>query len=100
MKFRLLISVSFWVVISPLSYSQNTLLFKISGKDLKQPSYAFGTMHVNDEKAFNFGDAVFDAIEACEVAAFEIDMSKSNSNELKAQIEKDTMFTNLMDHIK
>jgi uncharacterized protein len=100
MKFSPLILSILLIFITQFSFSQNTLLFKISGKDLKQPSYVFGTMHVNDEKAFNFGDAVFDAIEACEVAAFEIDMSKTNSNELKEQIQEDTMFTNLLDYIK
>jgi uncharacterized protein YbaP (TraB family) len=100
MKFSPLILSILFVFITQFSFSQNTLLFKISGKDLKQPSYAFGTMHVNDEKAFNFGDAVFDAIEACDVAAFEIDMSKTNSNELREQIQEDTVFTNLLDYIK
>lgn len=100
MKFSPLIYTFIFVITSTFSYSQNTLLFKITGKDLKQPSYAFGTMHVNDEKAFNFGDAVFDAIEACDVAAFEIDMSNANSSELKEQIQGDSEFVNLFEYIK
>lgn len=100
MNLKSIIVLLNFLLINTFLFAQNTLLFKITGKDLKQPSYVFGTMHVNDEKAFNFGDAVFDAIDACEIAAFEIDMSSTNAEEMKRQLQKDTIFTNLIDYIK
>lgn len=51
------------------SYS---LLWKIEGKGLKKPSYIFGTMHVDDVRAFNFSDAVLPAIESSEKFALEV----------------------------
>ena len=51
----------------------STLLWKISGKDLKQPSYLYGTMHLTDERIFNLGDSLYKAIEHSEGFAIEID---------------------------
>jgi uncharacterized protein YbaP (TraB family) len=48
------------------------LLWKISGNGLKKPSYLFGTMHVQDNKAFDFSDSVLLKIDACEAFALEI----------------------------
>jgi len=49
-----------------------TLLWRISGKDLKQPSYLFGTMHVKDQRVFNFSDSVMLAIQKCNGFALEV----------------------------
>lgn len=49
-----------------------TLLWRISGKDLKQPSYLFGTMHVKDKRVFNFSDSVMLAIQKCNSFALEV----------------------------
>lgn len=51
----------------------STLLWKISGKDLKKPSYLYGTMHLTDERIFNLGDSLYKAIEHSEGFALEID---------------------------
>jgi uncharacterized protein YbaP (TraB family) len=63
----------------------STLLWRISGKGLKQPSYLFGTMHLQDRRIFHFGDSVYHAIEKTEGFAMEI-----NPNEAL-----DSMFTEL-----
>jgi uncharacterized protein YbaP (TraB family) len=51
---------------------QYNLLWRIEGNNLKQPSYLFGTMHVNDARAFNFSDSVMLALESCETFALEV----------------------------
>lgn len=48
------------------------LLWKISGNGLKKPSYLFGTMHVQDKKAFDFSDSVLLKLEECEAFALEV----------------------------
>lgn len=48
------------------------LLWKIEGKGIKKASYLFGTMHVNDERAFDFSDSVLVAFQASEVLALEV----------------------------
>ena len=66
----------FILFFAQLIYSQNTndysLLWKIEGNGLTEPSYLFGTMHVEDKRAFNFSDQVLPAIEHSEKFALEI----------------------------
>lgn len=52
--------------------SDYTLLWKIESQDHKENSYLFGTMHVQDQRAFNFSDSVMLAIEECHQFALEI----------------------------
>ncbi len=47
------------------------LLWEISGKNLKKPSYLFGTMHVSSKVAFHLGDAFYSSIKNSEVVALE-----------------------------
>lgn len=42
-----------------------SLLWQISGKGLKKPSYLYGTMHVSNKIAFNLGDSFFSCAEKC-----------------------------------
>ncbi|HVM88140.1 MAG TPA: TraB/GumN family protein [Puia sp.] len=53
----------------------NTLLWKITGKDLKQPTYVFGTMHIlcADDATLSIG--LNNAIKNCDEIYFEIDMT-------------------------
>ncbi len=68
-------------------YSQcNSVLWEISGKDCKQPSYLFGTFHLRDSRIFNFPDSVNILRNKCSVLAFEIVIDKSDAKELLAQI--------------
>lgn len=53
-----------FIFISHLTYSQNgkanekTLLWRISGNGLSQPSYLYGTIHVSNSKFMNFSDSM------------------------------------------
>jgi uncharacterized protein YbaP (TraB family) len=49
-----------------------SLLWRISGKGLPQPSYLYGTMHLTDNRLFNFGDSVYQAIEKTAGLAIEV----------------------------
>lgn len=74
--YRTLLS-AFFVLFSVVSFSQqklpNTFLWRISGKGLKQPSYVYGTMHLQDKRLFQFGDSVYTALEKTEGLATELD---------------------------
>jgi uncharacterized protein YbaP (TraB family) len=76
MKYRIaviliLLSVSF---CSPAQENKGaySLLWQISGKGLKKPSYLFGTMHLRDSRVFEFSDSVLAKLDACEGFAIEI----------------------------
>lgn len=53
--------------------SNYNLLWRIEHDDLKHSSYLFGTMHVKDERVFDFSDSVLFALDKCNVLALEID---------------------------
>ena len=46
--------------------SNNTLLWRISGKGLNAPSYLYGTIHLTDKKIFHLGDSLYAALERTE----------------------------------
>ncbi|MES2732807.1 MAG: TraB/GumN family protein [Bacteroidota bacterium] len=48
------------------------LLWKISGKGLKKPSYLFGTMHLKDKRVYEFSDSVLAKLDECEAFAMEL----------------------------
>lgn len=52
-----------------------SLLWQISGKGLRKPSYLYGTMHVSDKIAFNLGDSFFTGIKSVDHVALEFNPS-------------------------
>ena len=63
-------------IVATCTYGQQnypkSLLWRISGKGLKHPSYLFGTIHLTDKRLFKLGDSVFNAIEKTEGFAMEV----------------------------
>jgi len=53
---------------------KNTLLWEIKGDAIKSPSYIFGTMHVQDEKAFRNIEFIEQCIANCDAFAAEYDL--------------------------
>jgi uncharacterized protein YbaP (TraB family) len=53
--------------------TQSSLLWEISGKGIKEPGYLFGTIHLKDNRVFNFYDSLLPKISACRQFAIEID---------------------------
>lgn len=58
--------------------AQNSLLWKIEGKGLKNPSYLFGTVHIYDTADFKIPQIVFQSLEQCQVYAMEINPDEMN----------------------
>ena len=50
-----------------------TLLWEISGRGLKKPSYLFGTMHVSSKLVFHLSDSFYLDIKSADVVALELD---------------------------
>jgi len=59
------------------------LLYRISGKDLKQDSYLFGTIHIMPKDNFQVSPQVMDAIKTSTTIAMEIDMNISLSDQME-----------------
>jgi uncharacterized protein YbaP (TraB family) len=75
---------------------QYNLLWRIEGNNLEKPSYLFGTMHVNDARAFNFSDSVMLALERCETFALEVHPD-TMMNSMFQKLFNNSTENNLMD---
>lgn len=56
------------------SSNTNQLLWKISGRKLKKPSYIYGTYHSNDPRVFKFSDSTYSVLLRSEAIVIEADM--------------------------
>jgi uncharacterized protein YbaP (TraB family) len=56
----------------------DALLWKITGKDIKQPSYLYGTIHLINKDDFFYPEGTMAALDATEDIVFEIDMDDMN----------------------
>jgi uncharacterized protein YbaP (TraB family) len=65
---------------------QSSLLWKISGKNLRQPSYLFGTMHVQDERVFMAEDLAKEYISKCDAFAPEILLDEVNPADIQQHL--------------
>lgn len=72
MQKAILFSVLLFLSYLTSAQYANTRLWRISGNGLEKSSYLFGSMHVNDERAFNFSDSLFYKMAECEVFANEV----------------------------
>lgn len=73
---KLLLSIGFALLCISSSLAQeNSLLWKISGKDLKTESYILGTIHIMCEENFNIPEKVKKATAEVDQIIFEVDLS-------------------------
>lgn len=84
-KFKLLVFTLFAVVLNSY-YAQkyntedNTMLWKISGRDLEKPSYIFGTFHMMCKDNFEIKEKVSTAL--TETDAYVMEINYNDPNEL------------------
>ncbi|WP_304233485.1 TraB/GumN family protein [Jiulongibacter sediminis] len=67
--------IIFLLLFSSSLFAQQSTLFELSKPGLSHKSYLFGTIHMTNDKVFNFNDSVYVAINGSEKAFFEIDMN-------------------------
>jgi uncharacterized protein YbaP (TraB family) len=56
--------------------SNYQLLWEISGNELEQPSYLFGTFHSNDNEIFDFPDSLYIVLNQSEAIVLETDITE------------------------
>lgn len=64
----------------------NSLLWRISGKNLEHPSYLYGTMHSSDPRVFHFADSVLPAFEKCEAFAMEVVVDENTQSTMMQNV--------------
>jgi len=71
----------------------NSLFWEISGNGLKDHSYLYGTMHTQDERAFQFKEGVMDAFNKAEIYAMELNMDSVNQGALLSKLIMDSTYS-------
>lgn len=71
----------------PRDPKKHQLLWRLTKEGVPHVSYLFGTIHVDREAAFRFGDSVLPAISACQAIALEVDVeSPEMENYIQASL--------------
>jgi len=72
--------LAFWLsffLLTTMSLSvkaqYQSLMWKVSGKNSREPSYLYGTMHISSKLAFQLGDPFYNAIQSSDVVALELE---------------------------
>ena len=65
-----------------LSAFPQSLLWKVTGKDLKEPSYLYGSIHIQDQRVFAFDTTVLTSLYSCDAFAMEILMDEIDPKEM------------------
>lgn len=69
--------------------SGNSLLWEISGNGLKEPSYLYGTIHLQEKKVFQYDDKVKEIFMSTEAYAMELNMDEMNLMEVANMMKMD-----------
>ncbi len=85
---RLLITLTTSLIVignSLGSFAQdtNSLLWKVTGKELSKPSYLFGTIHMLPQDKYFFTEKMQEALTNSDVLALEVDMNVSVADQMK-----------------
>ncbi len=84
-----------------LSFAQTkekSLFWEISGNGLDKSSYLYGTMHVQDQRVFNFKQGVLEAFDSSKIYAMEINPDSMNNIEVmnKMLMKNETSLEDLL----
>ena len=71
----------------------NSLFWEISGNGLTESSYLYGTMHTQDERAFQFKEGVMDAFNRAEIYAMELNMDSVDQTALLSKLIMDSTYS-------
>ncbi len=71
-----------FTVIAQPTVEANSLLWEISGNELNQKSYLFGTIHIIPEKDFFLTENMIERFNSCKVLALELDLDTSFKSQI------------------
>jgi len=77
--------------------TEQSLLWEISGPGLDEPSYLYGTIHIQDKRVFSFDSIVWKKFNECEAYAMELLLDEIDKEEIqKMMLMKDTTLRDLL----
>jgi uncharacterized protein YbaP (TraB family) len=72
-----------FILFLGISVQAQSILWKVSGKKIKSPSYLYGSIHIQDKRVFAFDQIVLDAFMSTEAFAMEILIDEVTPQEIK-----------------
>ena len=102
MTFRNITLLAGLLILCAGSYAQkkpSSLLWRISGNGLSQPSFLYGTIHLSDKQLFYFGDSLYHYLEQATAFHIEIDADSIISATVRkwSQSDNGRLLKTLMD---
>ncbi len=85
-KIKMLSIIIIAFLFATTTSKAQSLLWEISGNGLEESSYLFGTVHLSDQRVFNFNDSVFAKIDACDAFTMEIEATPENMKKIQNSI--------------
>lgn len=76
--YKRIIPVLIALLVSVFATFGQSLLWKVSGKKMKAPSYLYGTIHIQDARVASFDTTVLNALNRCEAFAMEVLLDEIN----------------------
>lgn len=70
--YKRIIPILMALLVSVFTTFGQSLLWKVSGKKMKSPSYLYGTIHIQDARVASFDTTVLNALNRCEAFAVEV----------------------------
>lgn len=97
-RFLLLSLILFPLSIPAASAQTNSLLWEISGNGLAQPSYLYGTIHIQDARVFQYGEPVKKALESSSAVVGELTFDTASMMQamLKAMLPSSTSLIDIL----
>lgn len=71
----------------------NSLFWEVSGNGLTKYSYLYGTMHTQDDRAFQFKNGVMDAFNQAEIYAMELNVDSVDQEALLSKLIMDSIYS-------
>ena len=76
--YKRIIPVLIALLVSVFATFGQSMLWKVSGKKMKAPSYLYGTIHIQDARVASFDTTVLNALNRCEAFAMEVLLDEIN----------------------
>ena len=76
--YKRIIPVLIALLVSVFATFGQSMLWKVSGKKMKAPSYLYGTIHIQDARVASFDSTVLNALNRCEAFAMEVLLDEIN----------------------
>lgn len=89
------------IIAQQKSGNYPSLLWKITGKGTKKPSYLYGTMHVSNKVAYHLSDQFFDALKNVDIVGLETNPGDWLKNmSLSGQLDQENQLNTLIGYGK